>query len=91
MGERIDFIAREQQRLDVLLAEAMEATRSRAAALIREGRVEVEGVRREKAGFEVKPGWRVCGEIPQAAPARAVAQDLPVRILYQDRELAVVY
>ena len=91
MGERIDFIAREQQRLDVLLAEAMEATRSRAAALIREGRVEVEGVRREKAGFEVKPGWRVCGEIPQAAPARAVAQDLPVRILYQDGELAVVY
>ncbi len=69
----------------------MEATRSRAAALIREGRVEVEGVRREKAGFEVKPGWRVCGEIPQAAPARAVAQDLPVRILYQDGELAVVY
>ena len=51
LGERIDFIAREQQRLDVLLAEAMEATRSRAAALIREGRVEVEGVRREKAGF----------------------------------------
>ena len=39
MGERIDFIAREQQRLDVLLAEAMETTRSRAAALIREKKI----------------------------------------------------
>lgn len=78
-------------RLDVLLAEQAQITRSRAGALIREGCVSVNGQKQTKAGFVLKPGMELNWEIPEVKPTEVVAQDIPLRIVYQDASLAVVY
>ena len=89
--ERVVSAEREGERLDVFAAEAAEVTRSRAGALIREGRVRVDGACQAKAGFKLKPGMAVRVEIPPAAPAKVGAEDIDLSILYQDDDLAVVF
>ena len=92
---RIFFLLTQQdragERLDVLAAEAAGVTRSRAGALIRDGQARVNGVVQTKAGFKLRPGDRVELALPEAAPARVEAQDIPIEVLYQDDDLAVVY
>ena len=78
-------------RLDVLAADAAKITRSRAGALIRDGLVRVNGAAQSKAGFKLRPGDRVEVLLPEAEPARVEAQDIPIEVLYQDADLAVVY
>jgi 23S rRNA pseudouridine1911/1915/1917 synthase len=90
MPQRIEFVAPRPERLDVLLSERADITRSRAAALIREGRATVAGEMPAKVGHMVRVGESVILEIPDPAPARAEAQDIAVEILYQDEDLAVV-
>ena len=79
------------ERLDVLAAEAANVTRSRAGALIREGMARVNGQVQTKAGFRLRAGDQVELTLPEAAPARVEAQDIPIEVLYQDGDLAVVY
>ena len=84
MSQRIEFPASRHERLDVLLSEQADVTRSRAAALIREGRATVAGEIPSKAGHMVRAGEPVVLEIPDPAPARAEAQDIAIEVLYQD-------
>ena len=79
------------ERLDVLTAALADVTRSRAGTLIRDGLVQVGGVPQAKAGFKLRSGDEVRVELPEAAPTRVEAQDIPLEILYQDADLAVVY
>ena len=79
------------ERLDVLTAALADVTRSRAETLIRDGLVLVGGVPQTKAGFRPRCGDELRVELPEAAPARVEAQDIPLEILYQDADLAVVY
>lgn len=79
------------ERLDVVAAAAAELTRSRAGALIRDGLVRVNGAVQSKAGLKLRPGDLVELALPEAAPARVEAQDIPIDVLYQDDDLAVVY
>ena len=79
------------ERLDVLVAALADVTRSRAGALIRDGLVQLGGVPQTKAGFKPRCGDEVRVALPEAAPARVEAQDIPLEILYQDADLAVVY
>ena len=81
----------EGERLDVFAAEVAGVTRSRAGALIREGRVTVDGAAQEKTGFKLKAGMAVGVEVPAAAPTAAQAEDIDLQIVYQDADLAVVY
>ena len=85
------YECREGGRLDVFLSQAADITRSRAGALIREGRAKVNGSVQTKAGYELKPGDRVLLDIPEAAPSDVCPQDIPLAIVYQDEDLAVVY
>ena len=85
------YECREGGRLDVFLSQAADITRSRAGALIREGRAKVNGSVQTKAGYELKPGDRVLLDIPKAAPSDVCPQDIPLAIVYQDEDLAVVY
>ncbi len=78
------------ERLDVLLSRGGEISRSRAAALIREGCVTVAGRAETKPAARADAGARVILTMPDVKPARAEAQDLPLEILYQDAHLAVV-
>ena len=91
MAEKICITAQAGDRLDVIVAAAADVTRSRAAALIKEGRVLADGVVRAKAGFDVKPGMVIEIDVPDAAPAKAVAQDIHIDVIYQDRDVAVVF
>ena len=79
------------ERLDVLVASMADVTRSRAGALIRDGQVQVDDVAQRKAGFRLKPGMQVRAEIPAAAPTAVEAEDIELRIVYQDADLAVVF
>ncbi len=78
------------RRLDVLLAEASGLTRSRIASLMADGRVTVDGRVEEKAGAKPKPGQQVLLTIPAPKPAAPQPQDIPLTILYEDADLAVV-
>lgn len=78
------------RRLDVLLAEQTGLTRSRVAQLMDEGQCTVNGVPERKAGARPKPGAAVVLTVPAPRPAAPQAEDIPLEILYQDDDLAVV-
>ena len=78
------------ERLDVLLSADGELSRSRAAALIKEGCVKVGERVETKPAYKTEPGASVLLDMPEVKPAKAEAQDIPLEILYQDEHLAVV-
>ena len=78
------------RRLDVLLSEQSGLTRSRVATLMEEGRVTVDGQTVAKAGLKAKAGQTIVLTIPAPKPAAPEAQDIPLTILYEDADLAVV-
>ena len=78
------------ERLDVLLSADGELSRSRAAALIKEGCVTVDGRTETKPSYKIEPGQTIRLDLPEPKPAKAEAQDIPLEILYQDEHLAVV-
>jgi 23S rRNA pseudouridine1911/1915/1917 synthase len=78
------------KRLDVLLSEAGELTRSRVEQLIRDGKAAVDGKVEHKPGMKPRAGAALELSVPADKPAEAVAQDIPLRILYEDDDLAVV-
>lgn len=89
--DRVVETERSGERLDVFASEMADITRSRAGALIKEGRVLVDGAAQTKAGFKLKPGMKVQVEIPEAAPSTVEAEDIDLNILYQDADVAVVF
>lgn len=77
-------------RLDRYLATQLpEMSRSRVQELMDEGRVLVEGTAR-KPSYRISPGDIVEIEIPSVAPAGVIPEAIPVEILYEDDDLAVV-
>ncbi len=81
----------EGQRLDVFAAELAGVTRSRAGSLMKDGCVTVDGTAQTKAGFKLKPGMAVAVEVPEPVPAKAQAEDIELRVVYQDQDVAVVF
>ena len=79
------------ERLDVFLAARADVTRSRAGNLIKDGLVSVNGKAADKAGLSLRVGDSVAWTIPEAAPIAAEAQGIPIDVLYQDADLAVVF
>jgi 23S rRNA pseudouridine1911/1915/1917 synthase len=79
------------QRLDQFLAAQIEGvSRSRVQLLIEQGDVLVDGAR-EKASLKLRGGERVTvtGE-PHPAPLKAVAEAIPLDVVYEDADMAVV-
>ncbi len=91
MDQRL-FVAEENcKRLDVFLSEQTEEyTRSRLKKLIEEGQVCVNGNKIIKAGAEIKRGDSVLITVPEAVEYTAKPENIPVPIVYEDRDLAVV-
>ena len=77
-------------RLDKALAVASGLSRERVKALIGEGRVSVDGQTVSQARLKGAEGSAFRIDIPQAAPATAQAQDIPLVIAYEDEYLLVV-
>jgi len=77
-------------RLDVLIAEGCKVTRSQVAKWIAAGQCEVNGVTAQKAGAAVKQGDVIAVQIPEVTPPAVEKENIPIQILYQDEDLAVV-
>ena len=76
-------------RLDVLVAGRLDLSRNRAATLIAQGRVRVDGAR-QKASFRPDPGATIEVDVP-APEARAVlAEAIPLAVVYEDDDVLVV-
>ena len=86
------FVAEENyKRLDVFLSEQLEEfTRSRIKKLIEDGNVCVCGKRTVKAGAEIKLGNEVAIEIPDAVEYAVQPENIPVDIVYEDKDFAVI-
>ena len=82
-GERLDSAL-------FALSEGRVASRSRAAGLISEGMVAVNGAPCLKNGFRLKAGDAVAYSVPEIRTDENLPQDLPLEVLYQDRYLAAV-
>lgn len=65
-------------------------SRSALARLVTEGRVTISGRPASKSSHPVSAGDSIEVAIPDAAPAEAVAQDIPLRIVFQDDDVVVV-
>ena len=79
-----------RQRLDVYVAAALpELTRSRVQRLIREGRIRVDGGAPRAADL-TKAGSVVEISVPPPAPLDAIAEDLPLCVVYEDDSVIVV-
>jgi len=88
-AQRIEA-AGDGRRLDVLLSEISGLTRSRIATLMEDGNVTVDGKAVTKAGQKTKAGQAIVLTVPAPKPAIPEAQDIPLTILYEDADLAVV-
>jgi len=78
------------QRLDAALAK-LEPSLSRAHVrrLIEEGAVTLSG-ERVKPAHRLRGGERISGAVPEAKPTELVAEALPLAILWQDADVAVI-
>lgn len=83
------FNENERQRLDVFTASVANVARSRAASLIEQGFVTVNGNTADKK-TKLKTGDGVCINIPKPTAYTAAAEDIPLDIVYEDGELLVV-
>ena len=77
------------QRLDKAVAELMDLSRSLANEQIKDGRILVNG-QAKKAKYAVKEGDVISYELPEPEVVEYVAEDIPLEIVYQDEDVAVV-
>ncbi len=78
------------ERVDRYVAEHSQLSRSAITRLAREGHVRIGG-RVVEAGHRVRKGDEVVVDLPEEAPPLSLeAEDIPVEILYEDRDVIVV-
>ena len=89
--EPVVFTAEEKgQRLDVFVVERFpELSRSHVQKLIEQGNVLVDGMVR-KANYKLRGGEAVQVTVPQAEPISVEPEDIPLDILYEDKDIIVV-
>ena len=78
-------------RLDRALAATIPTlSRERLKALVSAGAVEVDGRTERDPSRKMKGGEAVSVVVPEARPAEAVGQDIPIDIVFEDEHLLVV-
>ena len=90
MEEKTYQLVSDGRRLDVQLSEETGISRSRAAAQMEEGYCLLEGKPCRKAGTKPPAGREVVLTVPAPRDAAPQAEDIPLEILYEDGDLAVV-
>ncbi len=91
ISERIEFEceADSDVRLDALVAARTGISRTRAATLIAEGCILVDG-KREKASVRPPAGSVISVEIPPSRKREIVAQNIPLSVAYEDSDVLVI-
>ena len=89
--EPVVFTAEEKgQRLDIFVVEKCpELSRSHVQKLIEQGHVLVDGAQR-KANFKLRGSEAVQVAQPEAEPITAAPEDIPLDILFEDKDIIVV-
>jgi 23S rRNA pseudouridine1911/1915/1917 synthase len=78
-------------RLDrILAAQLPEVSRSRHKALILSGQVAVDGATIRDPSYRVNAGSRIRLDLPPAADTTIAAENIPLKIVYEDDELLVI-
>lgn len=81
---------RAPERIDRFLAECLpELSRSQLKKIIDDGLASLNGGP-AKAGLKLKGGESIEVSLPSATPVEALPQDIPLKILYEDRHLIVI-
>ena len=88
--QRFEAVGDGKSRADVLLSNASGLSRSRVATLMSEGQCRLNEKTLEKAGAKPRAGERLALTVPPPREAVPQAEDIPLEILYQDEDLAVV-
>lgn len=87
--EKIRINAAEKGRLDVLLAQNSDLTRSYICKLIEEGNATVNGKQAAKSGVSVGIGDEIELVVPDVRQT-VEAKDIPFGIIYEDADVAVI-
>jgi len=82
-------ISDEGKRIDVFVAERETITRSAAQKLINNGKIDVNGNTVDK-NYRIRSGDTVGIEYPEPVPSELEARDIPLDIVYEDSDLAVI-
>jgi 23S rRNA pseudouridine1911/1915/1917 synthase len=77
------------ERLDLVVARLTGLSRTQSATLIATDNVRVDG-RAERASFKVPTGAKIVVEIPTPPGREIVAEQIPVRVVFEDAEMVVV-
>ncbi len=93
MSQKCEFCVESQrqgERLDLFLSEQMEElTRSRIQKLLAQGEILVNG-QVVKAGYKLRVGDKVEVIVPDPVAMDAQPEEMDIRVLYEDEDLAVV-
>lgn len=92
MSRRVSFDVRPAEageRLDVVLAKHVDRSRTACASMIKNGLVRVDG-RIAKAARSVAAGQHVDADVLAPVKPSADPEDIPIRIVYEDKDLCVV-
>ena len=83
------FSDKDNVRIDVYLSERLSLPRSQVKTMIDEGHVRIDA-RTPKPSFKVRKDIEIEGEIVREEPSPLVAEDIPIKILYEDEYLLVI-
>jgi 23S rRNA pseudouridine1911/1915/1917 synthase len=94
VSDRIEifrFNKDDKQRLDVFLTTCLsELSRSRIQGLIKDGFVKVKAEIVTKTGRDLEPGDHIEIRIPPPVPSRLMAENIPLDIVFENKDLVVV-
>ena len=79
----------EGKRLDAYIAENIKESRTMIQRLIEQQKVLVN-LKKEKASYKVHEGDKISIEIPKAVETELKPQDIPVQVIYEDKDIIVV-
>lgn len=83
-------VDKDNVRLDVFVSSEWGVSRSNAKTVIEKDGALVNGVKRQKSGFELKKGDVVDFEVPNPEVLEVKAENIPLDIVYEDEYMAVV-
>ncbi len=89
-GEISFEITDDDMRLDLAVSVNCEITRNAASRLIDGGNVEVSGKKKIKKSDKLAVGTSVTVFLPEEKECNASPQDIPVDIVYEDEDIAIV-
>lgn len=79
-----------KNRLDKILVEQTDLSRSKIKTLIEEGQLAIDGQQVKNVSHKTKLGEEVTLIVPETVPSTLEAQEIPLDIFYEDNDLLVI-